>query len=214
MRKKSLILIGGGGHCRSCIDVIEQENLYKIEGILDSSLNTGELIDGYPVIGNDNLFKELISTHTNFLITVGQIKSAAIRFKIYHTLLQLGANIATVISPRAYISPRAKIGTGSIIMHGACINTGVVIGLNAIINTNALIEHDTIIGNHCHLSTGAIINGTCKVNDEVFIGSSAVIANNINIASKAVIGAGTVVINNITNAGMYAGNPHKKIGDA
>jgi len=32
---KPIILIGGGGHCLSCIDVIEQTGLYQIIGILD-----------------------------------------------------------------------------------------------------------------------------------------------------------------------------------
>jgi hypothetical protein len=31
---KSLLLIGGGGHCRTCIDVIETEGKYKIAGIV------------------------------------------------------------------------------------------------------------------------------------------------------------------------------------
>jgi len=33
--KKELILIGGGGHCTACIDVIEQEGRFAIAGIVD-----------------------------------------------------------------------------------------------------------------------------------------------------------------------------------
>jgi len=32
---KSLLLIGGGGHCRSCIDFIEEEGKYQIAGIVN-----------------------------------------------------------------------------------------------------------------------------------------------------------------------------------
>ena len=32
---KEIILIGGGGHCKSVIDVIEQEGKFKIVGIVD-----------------------------------------------------------------------------------------------------------------------------------------------------------------------------------
>ena len=35
--KPDIILIGGGGHCVSVIDVIENENKFKIKGILDSN---------------------------------------------------------------------------------------------------------------------------------------------------------------------------------
>ena len=33
---KKIILIGGGGHCRSCIDVIESTKMFKIIGIINS----------------------------------------------------------------------------------------------------------------------------------------------------------------------------------
>ena len=36
MRK--IILIGGGGHALSCIDVIEHEKKFKIVGIVDDKL--------------------------------------------------------------------------------------------------------------------------------------------------------------------------------
>ena len=34
--KEKIVLIGGGGHCHSVIDVIEQENKYEIIGIIDT----------------------------------------------------------------------------------------------------------------------------------------------------------------------------------
>ena len=37
MKKKPLILIGAGGHAKSCIDIIENENRYYIFGIIDRS---------------------------------------------------------------------------------------------------------------------------------------------------------------------------------
>ncbi len=33
--KEKIVLIGGGGHCRSAIDVIELTNKYEIIGIVD-----------------------------------------------------------------------------------------------------------------------------------------------------------------------------------
>jgi len=34
MMKSELILVGGGGHCKSCIDVIERQGKYRIAGII------------------------------------------------------------------------------------------------------------------------------------------------------------------------------------
>ncbi|HQB08035.1 MAG TPA: acetyltransferase, partial [Rectinema sp.] len=38
---KDIILIGGGGHCRSVIDVIELGNEFRIIGIIDKEENIG-----------------------------------------------------------------------------------------------------------------------------------------------------------------------------
>jgi len=54
MSKQSIILIGGGGHCKSCIDVIEATNQFVIKGILDITQKLGEKILGYPIIGTNN----------------------------------------------------------------------------------------------------------------------------------------------------------------
>jgi sugar O-acyltransferase (sialic acid O-acetyltransferase NeuD family) len=211
MNQIPLILVGGGGHCMSCIDVIEQEDKYVIKGILDKEEVIGRKILGHPVIGTDNLIPELVKKDLHFLITVGQIKSAGIRKGIFESLKAHRAKIATIISPRSYISKHSFIGEGTIVMHGATINVRAIVGLNAIINSNALIEHETIIGDHVHISTAAIVNGNVKIGDEVFVGSNSVLCNNIEVAGPTIIGAGSTVIRSITAPGTYAGNPCKLI---
>lgn len=211
MKKSSLILVGGGGHCRSCIDVIEQEGRYTIHGILDPNEKKGNQILGYPVLGGDELLDALIKQEHYFLVTVGQIQSAAIRIGLFEQLRAGSAKMAIVVSPKAYVSKNAKIELGTIVMHGAIINAGATIGCNSIINTLSLIEHDTIIGNHVHVSTGTLINGSCSVGNNTFIGSGTVISNNIVIGNNVVIGAGSVVVNNLDKPGLYLGSPAKKI---
>lgn len=213
MNKQKIILIGGGGHCKSCIDVIKLQDNYSIEGILDLKETPGQQIDGYPVLGNDDLIKELVERNYYFLITVGQIKSAQIRIKLFEKLRKHNAEVATVISPKAYVSPHAEIGIGSIVLHGAIINAGAVVGQNAIINSLSLVEHDVKVGNHTHISTGALVNGGCSIGGNIFIGSGSVIANNVNVADNIVIGAGSLVLKDLVQPGLYTGSPVKKIKD-
>jgi sugar O-acyltransferase (sialic acid O-acetyltransferase NeuD family) len=210
MKKLSLILIGGGGHCRSCIDVIEQEGKYAIYGIVDPKEEKGKKIFNYPVLGDDELLDAFIKEGHYFLITVGQIKSAAIRVKLFEKLKAGGAQMAIVISPKAHVSENASIDPGTIIMHGAIVNAGAKVGYNTIINTLSLVEHDASIGNHVHVSTGTLLNGGCSVGNESFIGSGTVIANNIAIGDNTVIGAGSVVVSNIDAPGLYLGCPAKR----
>lgn len=211
--RKNIVLIGGGGHCKSCIEVIESTNAYKILGILDLPTEFGKKVSGYEVIGNDNDYLKYKEKGYCFLVTAGQIKSARIRKRIFTSLKDIDAEIETIIASTAWVSKDAKIGMGTIIMHQAFVNTGVYIGENCIINTKAIIEHDSIIKDNVHISTNVVINGDCKVGNDSFIGSSSCVVNAVEINNNVVVGAGSTVHKNLSDEGTYVGNPIVKISN-
>lgn len=184
---KNLILIGAGGHCLSCIDVIELQNYYRIAGLVDNKLRKKKF--KYKILGKDEDLKQIFKKYKSALVTIGFIKDYEKRLKTFKKLKKIGFNLPKIISPLAYISPRSSIGEGTIVMHGSIINAGVKIGKNCIINSKTLIEHDTIIGDNCHLSTGSLINGNVKLDNNSFIGSNSVIKQGIKIGKRCFVNA-------------------------
>ncbi len=207
MEKESIILVGGGGHAKACIDVILSTNKYIILGYIDIK-QADNLNPDIPYLGNDSELTKYFDM-ASFLITVGQISSPAIRIQLFDKLKQLNARFATVISTHAYVSPFAKLEEGTIVMHGAVVQYNASIGANCIINDKALIEHDAKVGMHCHISTGAILNGDVTVMNNVFIGSGTIVKNGITIAENVVVGAGSNVLNSISANSIVVGNPAK-----
>lgn len=202
---KQLILIGGGGHCKSVIEVAESAG-YTILGILDRPEEVGKKVLDYEIVGVDDDIPRYVN-QADFVITVGFIKNSALRIKLYEKVLQAGGILATLIASTAHVSQYAQIGQGTVVMHQAFVNAGAVIGDNVIINTFANIEHDAQIGNQCHISTGTMVNGDCQIGDNCFIGSQSVLANAISICSDVIVGAGSLVRKSIHQAGIYSGNP-------
>ena len=192
-----ILLVGAGVHARSCIDVIETVNEFEIAGLVEKDESMTNMNLGYPIIGTDDNLDNLRKNYDYALVTVGQIKSPAIRLKLYQSLKELDFTLPTIISPKSYVSKHAQIGKGSIVMHGSIINANAKIGNNCIINNHSLIEHDVIIGDHCHIATGAIINGEVFVGNETFIGSGTVIKQCISIGNNCIVGAGIVLKNDI-----------------
>ncbi len=203
--KPKIILVGGGGHCRSCIDVIEQEGRFDIGGIIDLPEKRHQQILGYPVIGTDSDLPHIAAKYDHFLITLGQIKSPDKRIALFEKIKSLGGNFSVIISPLAYVSKHATIEKGTIVMHKALVNARAAIGKNSIINTNALIEHDSVIRDHCHIATNAVINGGCTVGEGSFFGSTAMARECIDIGKRCVVGAGSKVIKNIADNKMFVG---------
>ncbi len=186
---KKIILIGGGGHCKSVIDVIEQERKFKIAGIIDKPSLIGTKILRYSVIGSDKDLKNLAKKYSYALITVGQINSAILRKKLFNLVKKAKFILPKIISPTAYVSKHSSIGKGSVIMHKSIINANSLIGDNCIVNTSALVEHDCIISSHCHISTNATINGGVNIKSGCFIGSNATIKQGLKIRENSFIKA-------------------------
>lgn len=190
---KSILLIGGGGHCKSVIDVIEAENKYRIIGIIDNEKKINNKVLGYNFIGTDDNLSDFIKMADYSLVTIGQIKSPLPRIKAFGLIKKLQGKIATIVSPMAYISKHSKIGEGTTVMHRATISSAVSIGSNCILNTGCFVEHDCSIGMHTHLSTGAKVNGCVIIGNRCFIGSGTVLKNGVHIGDDVVIGAGVTV---------------------
>lgn len=200
MSKPELLLIGAGGHARSCIDVIESEGLFQICGMVGLKEQVATGFYGYQVIGLDTDLKELAKKYRHALIVVGQIQSSNLRERLYQSAIDVGFKLPHIISSKAHVSRFAKIGSGTIVMHGAIVNAGATIGENCIINSNALIEHDVKIGDHCHISTGVILNGGVVIGSSSFIGSGSIVKQEICIESKSIVSMGSIIRGDIKDA--------------
>jgi sugar O-acyltransferase (sialic acid O-acetyltransferase NeuD family) len=186
-----LILIGGGGHCAACIDVIETIGSFRIAGIIDSDSQLQEVC-GYPVLGNDSMLPKLRGHISHAFVCIGQIRDASLRMRMTELLLSQNYTIPSLVSPRAYVSKHARIGAGSIIMHDVLINARATIGQHCIINSKALIEHDAVIEDFCHISTAAVINGGTHIRRGTFFGSNAASKELAVCADNDFIKAGTL----------------------
>jgi sugar O-acyltransferase (sialic acid O-acetyltransferase NeuD family) len=206
MSKPGLILIGAGGHARACIDVIEQQGQYPIAGLvgMEEQMHTQQL--GYAVIACDDALGELAKSYQYALITIGQIKTAEHRLRLYQMAVQCGFEMPVIIAPSAHVSRHAIIGAGSIVMHGAIVNAGAKVGNNCIINNRVLIEHDTRIEDHCHISTGAILNGDVSIGAGSFVGSGCVIKEGVSIGKDCLVGMGLTVRHKLADDARFTGH--------
>lgn len=202
---KNLILVGGGGHCKSVIDVAESAG-YNILGVLDMPEDVGKSVLDYKVIGTDDDIPYYVDK-AEFVITVGFIKNPSIRIRIFDQIKNAGGRLATLIASTARVSKYAEVGEGTVVMHHAFVNAGARLGRNCIINTFCNIEHDVQVGDQCHISTGVMVNGDCKIGERVFVGSQSVLANGITIGDDIIVGAGSLVRKSLSTKGIYSGNP-------
>jgi sugar O-acyltransferase (sialic acid O-acetyltransferase NeuD family) len=206
MSKEAILLIGAGGHAHACVDALQSQRKYSIAGLLGTKTEIGSQRFGYSVLGSDDDLPRLIADCQYALIAVGHIKNADLRRHLYTRLLKLGFRLPIIVASTAYVSPHARVGAGSVVMHGAIVNAGAIIGDNSIINTRAVVEHDAKVGAHCHISTGAILNGDVRVGDGSFVGSGCTVKEGIAIGQNVLVGMGLSVRYSLEDGCRFVGS--------
>ncbi|MNW44198.1 putative acetyltransferase EpsM [compost metagenome] len=203
-----VVVIGGGGHAKVVIDILQSADTYEIVGFTDNS-DQQSCLCGVPYLGNDTVLPELLNKGvSSFIVGLGDNKIRKILFEKIRTAGFMPVN---AISPFAHISPHAKIGQGVAVMAGAVVNPCVIIKDNVIVNTLSGIDHDCVIESHAHIAPGTSLTGCVSVGEGAFVGAGSKIVPGIKIGEWSIIGAGAVVISDILPEITVAGVPAHKI---
>lgn len=209
---ENILLIGGGGHCKSVIDTINEGKLFNIVGILDIQKKVGTYLNDIKIIGTDDdlefYYKKGIS---NIFITLGSIGNPKLRIEIYNRAKEIRFKIPIIIDKTAIVSKKVVLKEGTFIGKGSIVNTNVEIGRNCIINTKSVIEHDCKIGDFVHIAPGSVLSGGVHIEENSHIGTNSTIIQNIRIGANTIIGAGSVVIEDINKNTIAYGNPCREV---
>lgn len=165
---KKLLILGAGGYGKTVADVASQLGCYEKIAFLDDS-RTGENILG---ICEDYI--RFIDADTDVYPAFGY---HSYRMKWLNIFLEKGIPVPTLIHPRAYVSPTAKIGAGSVVLPMAVVNTGVTVEEGCIINIGAIVDHDCVIEAGAHLAPGAIVKAENRIKAGSKIESDIIIQN-------------------------------------
>jgi sugar O-acyltransferase (sialic acid O-acetyltransferase NeuD family) len=185
---QQLLVLGGGGHAKICIDIIKQMKMFELAGIIDENLEPGVRVLDIPVIGWNEDLQKLFDQGVRLAVNgVGATSNPRLRQKLYTTLKTIGFQLPNLIHPRAVLEPSVRLGEGNQIMAGAIVGADAVIGDNCIVNAGAIVSHDCRLEDNAHLAPGAILAGGVTVGRNTLVGMGATVYLQVRIGRDAVI---------------------------
>jgi len=203
-------MLGGGGHCKSVLDVAEAMRCFHILGILAPE---GEGLFGVPRLGGDEFLPELYARGVRqAFVSLGSVGKPDRRQRLYESAKAIGFAFPNIIDPGAAISGYAEMGEGIFVGKNAVVNAGSVVGNLAIINTGAIVEHDCQIGALAHISPGAVLCGNVSVGAKTHIGAGTVILQGIKVGEASLVGCASAVLRDIPEHVKAYGNPCRTVG--
>ncbi|MBR3753946.1 MAG: acetyltransferase [Clostridia bacterium] len=213
MAFKDLVVYGAGGMGRELMWQLNdpKSEKYNILGFIDDDPEKlGEIINGYPVVGDTAWLLER-SKEICVAVAVG---NPAVRRKIVEKL-RANANISfpNIIAPDVRISEFVKLGEGCIICYANIITVNIEIGDFFLSNRCCTIGHDCVIGDYVTLNPMVSVSGNVTVESGVDIGTGANIIQAKTIGSDSVIGAGAVVVADIPAGCTAVGVPARPLNN-
>jgi len=201
---QQVVVVGGGGHAKVIIELLEESGNFDIVACTASRSDTPAVLD-VPIVGDDSQLPGMFAAGVrNAFVAIGNNR---LRRSLTHHVVSLGFNLINAVSRRAVISRRAEVGNGVAIMAGAVINSCTRIGTGGIVNTGATVDHDCNIGDWVHIAPGANLAGCVSIGEGAFLGIGSRIIPGISIGEWSTVGAGAVVIRSLPSAVTAVGVP-------
>lgn len=194
--KPYILIYGAGGHAKSVMEIIIQQNKYILAGILDDNpALAGSRVLNTVVIGTQSLLPKLFEKGISEVVNcVGGILDISIRVRIFELLKNAGYSFPEIIHSRACIEQSAKISPGVQVFANAYVGAEALLEEKCMVNTNGVVSHDCIIGAYTHIAPGALLAGHVRVGEQTLVGMGVTTAIGVKIGSRVRIGNGAIIL--------------------
>jgi sugar O-acyltransferase (sialic acid O-acetyltransferase NeuD family) len=209
-----LVILGIGGNSLGALDAALAATRagtahWRIVGFLDDRGDGPSMVHDVPVLGP-------IADATRFpdawfVNGIGSVDSFRARPQIVARARISRERFATVIHPRATVSPLATVGVGCILLANSTVCAEAVLGDHVVVLENSVVNHNTTVGDHAMIASSVSLSGFVTVERASYVGSASVIRQRVRVGSGAVVGMGAVVLNDVAPGSVVVGNPARPL---
>lgn len=202
---KSIAIFGSGGFGREVLALLQHAQFGdRVIAFYESDdIWTNRTVSGLPVMPSSRFDP----TVAEMVLAVGSPSAR----RAVRDSLPAETHYPTIIHPNVVRSQSISIGQGSVICAGCVLTCNIVIGEHVHLNLMSTLGHDCVLGDFVTTAPAVNISGHCNIGDGAYLGTNSCLREGLSIAADTTIGMGAVVVSSIQEAGVYVGNPARRI---
>lgn len=163
MSKENLLILGAGQYGQVVLETAEAMGQFGKISFLD---------DNNPVaVGKLAELDAFSEEYTCAFVAMG---NPLIRAQWIERLENLGFKLPLLIHPKAYVSPSAFLGPGTIVEPMAMVNTGAVVEKGCLLCAGCVVNHNAQIAACCQIDCGAVVAANAQVPEGMKVLSGSV----------------------------------------
>lgn len=213
---RRLYIFGAGEFASIAHKYFSEEGKYSLCGFVvdDLFFDKEQSVDKEkktPIFKFSEISENLNEKDTDVFVAISASKMNTLREAVFQRLEALGCSFATYVSPYAFVSNDASLGSNVFVFENNVIQNGVTVGANSILWSGNHVGHHAKIGDNSFISSHVVISGYCQIGRNCYLGVNSTIVDHIEIGEMTLVGAGAVVTRNTEPSSVYVGSPAKKI---
>lgn len=187
-KSKRVVIFGTGDLAQIIADYFERDTEYTVAGYtVDAEYACDD------VVSFDKVEEYFPPETHDIYIAIVYADMNRLRQKKMKEAKAKGYNIASYISPHAFVSPTAKLGEGVTIFENNVVQPFVELGHGCILWSGNHVGHHSKIGVFVFVSSHVVISGHCEIGANCFLGVNTTIANGIVVGKESWIMHGAII---------------------
>lgn len=206
MSARPLYILGAGQHGSVVLEAALAEWPGRPCLYLDgNNQRHGSTHLGIPIVGGP----ELLQPGDSVVIAIGH---NATRLQLLQDLSARDCLLPVVVHPRAYVSPTAALGAGTVLLPGAVVHTGATVGMGCIVNCNAVVEHDCLLADGVHVAGLSYIGAGCSLGSGTFVGAHSTLLAGRSMGQWSAAAAHSLLTKDVPDSTLWKGHPATQEG--
>lgn len=167
------LLILGAGQYGSVVKEIAQslERFDEIKFLDDAYGSSTEFSSSLrDAIGRLDDFESFAA---DYAFAIPALGDPEIRLALIRRIEAAGLRVPVLASPRAYVSPSARLESGVVVEPLAGVHANAVVKTGTYVSMGAKVNHDAVVGEGCHIDVNAVVmsGAIFPAKTKAFVGS-------------------------------------------
>jgi len=191
-----IIIVGAGGFGRELKVGLETYGGYEVLGFIDDISRDPAVLGS--IVGHRPI------ADVKYLVALGQSQD---RLRVGLNLLKEGAQLGSVVSPRALVANTYSDRPGTILLGMSDVSANVALGRLVVIMGFAVIAHDCTIEDGATIGNHVFVGGGATVCEAATLHPHSVILPKRRVGARSIVGAGSVVTRDVPPDCTVFGSP-------
>jgi sugar O-acyltransferase (sialic acid O-acetyltransferase NeuD family) len=202
--RKPLVIVGDSLFAQIAYEYFTHDSPYDVVAFaVEAEYRGRDELFGRPVVDFETIAKRYDPGEHAAYVALVYTQLNRLRARLAAAAKELGYELASYVSSRAFVWPNVQIGEHCFIFEDNTLQPFVTIGDNVVMWSGNHIGHHSRIRDNCFIASHVVVSGSVDVGDSTFLGVNATLANDITIGRDCWIGPSVTLTRDVAAASVY-----------